>query len=157
MSKIKVGQKFTGKIADTLNKEFSAKNAQGKPLRGWYKSAWPYSAPFLVNKKDKSLGEAVVWFPFVTEDPNSKGVNGWLNLVREDRDVITTRYVGEKPIHEINMQVTPFIGKLHIVFARWIGTSYSQEFFGVYTSERDGDTLIYRRVADMIETLDWLR
>ena len=157
MSKIKAGKKFTGKIVDILNKEFTARTAKGHPFSGYQRSAWPISTPFLANKKDKGVGEAIVWFPHVTENPRSEGVGGWLNRVSKDRSEITTRYVGERPIQEINTQVAPFIGKLHIVFARWIDANNSQEFFGVYTSERKGDTFVYRRIVDAIETQDWQR
>ena len=157
MSKIINGQSFIGSLADILNKEFKARNVQGQPLAGWYRSAWPSSAPFLVDQNDRKRGGAVVWFPIVAKDPTAKVKGDWLNVVSEDRSVITTRYVGDKPIHEINVRVSPFIGKMHIVFARWLNKGESKEFFGVYTSDREGNTLVYRRIADIIETRDWLR
>ena len=158
MSRISEGQRFTGRIADILNKEFAARNKQGKPLAGWYKSAWPQGAPYLVNRKDAQRQETVVWFPFVADNPKSKGVAGWLNLVNKDRTVITTKYVGEASAQEEEYgRVARFIGKPHIVFARWINQGNVKEFFGVYASERKGDAFVYKRFADWIETADWQR
>ena len=158
MSRINEGQRFTGRIADILNKEFAARTAQGKPLAGWYKSAWPQGTPYLVNRKDAQRLETVVWFPFVTDDPKSKGVAGWLNLTNKDRTVIMTRYVGEASAQEEEYgRVARFIGKPHIIFARWIDQRNVKEFFGIYTSERKGNTFVYRRLADWIETNDWQR
>ena len=158
MSKVKNGQRFDGTIAQILNEKFAAKNAQGRPLAGWQKAAWPQSAPFLANRNVSNLGEAVVWFPFVTDDQGSDGVAGWLNLVNGDRSIITTKYVGgETTQEEIYRKVARFIGKNHIVFARLEEKGSGFEFLGVYASERKGNTLIYRRIADMIETDDWRR
>ena len=158
MSRINEGRRFTGRIADILNKEFAARNKQGKPLAGWYKSAWPQGGPYLINRKDTQHQEAVVWFPFVADNPKSKGVMGWLNLVSKDRTVITTRYVGETPTQdEEYRRVARFIGKLHVIFARWIDQRDVKEFLGVYTSERKGDAFVYRRFVNRIETNDWQR
>ena len=159
MSKVTSGQMLGCNIVDILNTQFAARSAQGRPLAGWQRSVWPQGRPFLVNRKDTQRLETVVWFPFVTDDPKSKGVAGWRNLVSKDRNVITTRYVGDTLAQdEVYQRVARFIGKQHIVFARWIdGENVKKEFLGVYTSERKGDTFVYKRFADWIETADWQR
>lgn len=157
MSRIKQGQTFGGKIADILNTHFTARTAQGKPLANWYKSVWPYGTPFLVNKHDVRRENAIVWFPFVTSAPNSQGIGDWINVVSNDRHVITTKYVGKDSFQDVCGRVSRFIGKNHIVFARWEGQNRPFEFLGVYTSEWQGDTFVYKRFAEFIETSAWTR
>ena len=103
-----------------------------------------------------------MWFPIVTNSSDASEVSDlqhieWLNVVSPDKNVIITKYVGTAPQHEIDIEVAPYIGKNHIVFARWLGYNRPIEFFGIYTSERQGDTLVYKRIADTIETSDWQR
>lgn len=158
MSRIINGQQFDCKIVDILNKHFAARTAQGMPLNGWYKSAWPWGAPFLINKHDTRREGTVVWFPVVTDNPNSGGTDGWVNIVNADRSVITTRYVGKAPIQEkVFEKIARFIGKNHIVFVRWEDRTADFEFYGVYTCTRRGETLVYRRYVDWIKTDDWQR
>lgn len=157
MSRITQGQTFFGTIADILNTHFTARTAQGKPLANWYKSVWPYGRPFLVNTHDVRREEAIVWFPFVTSDPNSHGTCDWINIVSADKHIITTRYVGRDSFQNVCGRVSRFIGKNHIVFARWERQNRPFEFFGVYTSERQGDSFVYKRFADFIETSAWAR
>lgn len=155
MSKIQSGQKFNGTNAAILNKEFAATNANGQPLAGWGRSAWPCGAPFLKNKSFKKFGEAVVWFPVVVDNPNKSGARDWRTVANEDRSMITSEYIGENPLEETKKQVSPFIGKLHIVFAK--NGDGGREFYGIYTSELQGDKFVYRRIATTIDTSDWQR
>lgn len=157
MSRITKGQQFAGNIVDILNTQFKSKTAQGKPLEGWQRSSWPQSAPFLINKHDVRREETVVWFPFVTDDPNSQGTADWLNVVNADGSIVTTTYVGMSPFWEVFEKVSRFIGKNHIVFARRAGQRSTFEFLGVYTSARKDDTFVYRRFADFIEPSVWNR
>ena len=158
MSRIEQGQTFDCNIVDILNTHFTATTAQGMSLNGWYKSAWPWGAPFLINIHDTRREETVVWFPVVTDNPNFGGTDGWLNIVDDDRRVITTRHVGDAPIQEnVFEDITRFIGKNHIIFARWEDRCADFEFYGVYTCTRQGETLVYRRFVDWIKTDDWQR
>ena len=157
MSRINKGQTFNDKIVDILNVQFMAKNVQGYPLAGYQRSVWPLSAPYLVNQHDVRREEAIVWFPFVTHDQNSQGTGDWNNIVSADGHVITTKYVGKDSFQDVCGRVSRFIGKNHIVFARWEGRNRPSEFMGVYTSERKGDTFVYKRFAEFIETSAWTR
>lgn len=156
MSKIKAGQKVVGLIADILNREFSARSAKGLPLEGWQRSAWPSSSPFLTNKKVSNIG-AVVWFPYLTDDPNSPGRDKWVNVLNNDCSIITTRYVGEESFDDVCRRIAKFIGKIHIVFDRETVGNTGRKFYGIYSSERVNDTFVYRRIADEINTQDWCR
>ena len=157
MSRINEGQKFYGNIVDILNQQFNATTAKGNPLGGWQRAAWPQGTPFLVNKHDVRREEAVVWFPSVTDDPRSNVTGDWLTVVSNGGDIITTKYVGRLTFQETFERVSRFIGRNHIVFARWAGQRSPFEFLGVFTSERRGDTFVYRRFAKFIEPNAWNR
>lgn len=157
MGRINKGQTFDEKIVDILNTQFKAKTTLGKPLGGWQRAAWPQGAPFLVNKHDVRREEAVVWFPFVTCNPNFQGSGDWISIVSADGRVITTKYVGKDSFQDVYGRVSRFIGKNHIVFARWEERDRPFEFMGVYTSEQKGDTFVYKRFAEFIETSAWIR
>jgi hypothetical protein len=156
MSRIKIGQKVVGSIVDILNREFLARTKTGQPLAGWQRSAWPRSVPFL-KEKGNSQNQAVVWFPYVTDNSKAEDVAGWLNVVNRDRSVITTTYNNnDATFEDICQKVVEFIGKIHIIFGR-SKTQKEIEFYGVYSSERDGDSFVYRRIAEEINTQDWQR
>ena len=151
MSKIQSGQKFGGDIADILNAQFAAKTAKGMPLAGYQRSTWPSGVPFL-----KKNFEALVWFPTIADSATERVAGDWRNVVNEDRSVITTEYVGKRQLQDVIEDISSLIGKLHIVFAKK-RTDSEREFYGIYTSEIKGDKLVYRRISDSIETLDWQR
>ena len=155
MSNIKAGQKVIGTLADILNREFSARTKTGLPLAGWRRSAWPSSSPFLKNG-NKSGNRAVVWFPYVTKNPNSQKVGDWLNVVSTDWSTITMRYVGNESQEDVYQRIARFTDKEQIVFGRNLGKC-GCIFYGIYSSERVNDTFVYRRIADEINTQDWLR
>ena len=157
MSRIEQGQTFDCNIVDILNTHFAARTTQAQPLAGYQRSSWPQDTPFLINMHDTRREEAVVWFPIVTDNPNSRGIGDWLNVVTGGGNLITTMYVGESPFQVVYDRVGRFIGKNHIVFARRLGTVRPFEFMGVYKSFRKDDKFVYGRFAKFIETNAWNR
>lgn len=157
MSKIKNGQSIAGRMVDVLNREFGARNGNGQALNAWQHAVWPKGEPFLVNTKDKSRDASVVWFPVVTDDSNVMPKSGWLNLANKDRSVITTTYVGDKPLDEVENVASRYVGMNHIVFARWQKPDAGLEFLGVYSCTKKDHVRTYRRIADAIDTSEWER
>ena len=157
MSKIKQGQTFNGKIIDILNTEFGATNTHGTSLAGWQHAVWPNSEPYLVNANDKQGVATVVWFPVVTDNSKSDVKSVWLNTVNKDRSVITTTYIGGKPLDEVETNAGKYVGKNHIVFASWEKKGAPREFLGVYSCTKKGNERTFRRIADSIETSNWVR
>ncbi len=157
MSRINYGQMFRCRIADLLNREFGARNGHGNQLDGYWRAAWPVGEPFLVDSNDKRNEATVVWFPVITDNAKADVEGDWLNVVNKDRSVITTTYIGDKPLAEVEKKAEKFVGKNHIVFARWEKKGMPHEFLGVYSCTKKGDVRTFRRIADSIETSDWVR
>ena len=157
MSRIKCGKSFNSKIVDILNREFDARNGDGKPLAGYRRAVWPVGEPFLANSNDKRNEATVVWFPVITDSAKADVEGDWRNVVNNDRSVITTTYIGDKPLAEVEENAGKFVGKNHIVFARWKKKRGPHEFLGVYSCTKKGDVRTFRRIADSIETSNWIR
>ena len=117
---------------------------------------WPRNAPFLTKSNDNRARGTVVWFPKITDDPNSHPRNGWQNLVSNGGKTITTTYVGSRARPEVEKVASRYADNDHIVFVRDAKTG-KLEFFGVFSCSKKGDVRTYTRIADVVNTADWQR
>lgn len=153
------------RIYEVLNAYFDARNGNGAPLGGWRRAVWPVGRPFLVNRNRQAneerqaneVTEAVVWFPVVTEDLEAVPNGDWLNVVMDNGNRITTTYRGARPLTEVEEQAGRYVGKFHIVFARYRENAENFVFLGIYSCTMVDHVRTFTRVADTIETTDWIR
>ena len=147
------------RIYEVLNAYFDARNENGAPLGGLMRAVWPVGRPFLVNRNRQAneVTEAVVWFPVVTEDREAVPNGDWLNVVMDNGNRIMTTYRGTKPLAEVEEQAGRYVGKLHIVFARYRENAENFVFLGIYSCTMVDHVRTFTRVADTIETTDWIR
>lgn len=144
-------------IYEVLNTYFDARNKNGAPLGGWMRAVWPVGNPFLVNRQTNEAMEAVVWFPSVTEEREAVPKGDWRNVVMNDGSHITTTYMGARPLTEVEELAGRYLGKLHIVFARYEENAEDFVSLGIYSCSMVDNVRTFMRVADTIETMDWIR